>query len=160
NSALQETPYLANIAKKVYLIHRRNQFRAFKYLQDKVFSLQNVEIIWDTVVEEIQGDNKVTSILVKNVKTEQKQIIPVDGIFIFIGFETKVDIYRDFVDIDEYGFIKTDEHMRTRTEGIFAAGDIRSGSEKQLVTSASDGAIAAIRAFEYVKSLQNTLQGV
>ncbi|MCS7165675.1 MAG: thioredoxin-disulfide reductase [Candidatus Calescibacterium sp.] len=157
NSALQETTYLANIAQKIYLIHRRDQFRGFKYLQDKVFSLPNVEIIWNTVVEEIRGENKVNSIVLRNVKNQEVSLLNVDGIFIFIGFETKTDIYREFVDLDEYGFIKTDEHMRTRTDGIFAAGDIRSGSEKQLVTSAADGAIAAIRAFEYVKSIKQAV---
>lgn len=158
NTALQETPYLANITSKVYLIHRRDQFRAFKYLQDKVFSLPNVEIIWNTVVEEIKGNNKVEELLLKNVKTNELSELKVDGIFIFIGFQTNVDIYKDFVEIDEYGFIKTDEHMKTKTPGIFAAGDIRSGSEKQLVTSASDGAIAAIRAFEYVKSIKQKIE--
>lgn len=157
NSALQETPYLANIAQKVFLIHRRNQFRAFKYLQDKVFNLSNVEIIWDTVVEEIKGTNKVESIIIKNLKTNQMSELKVDGIFIFIGFETKTELFKEFVELDEYGFIKTDENMRTKTEGIFAAGDVRSGSEKQLVTSAADGAIAAIRAFEYVSKVKSTL---
>lgn len=157
NTALQETPYLANIASKVYLIHRRDQFRAFKYLQDKVFSLQNVEIIWNTVVQEIKGNNKVERLVIKNVKTGELSELPVDGIFIFIGFQTNVDIYKEFVEIDEYGFIKTDEHMKTKTPGIFAAGDVRSGSEKQLVTSASDGAIAAIKAFEYVKSIKEKI---
>ncbi|MCS7243372.1 MAG: thioredoxin-disulfide reductase [Candidatus Calescibacterium sp.] len=157
NSALQETPYLANIAKKVYLIHRRDQFRGFKYLQDKVLGLPNVEIIWNTIVEEIKGNNSVDHLVIRNVKTGEISKLFVDGIFIFIGFETKTGIYKDLVDLDEYGFIKTDEHMRTRTDGIFAAGDVRSGSEKQLVTSASDGAIAAIRAFEYVKSIKDKI---
>lgn len=160
NSALQETTYLANIVSKVYLIHRRDQFRAFKYLQDRVFNLKNVEIIWNTIVQEIKGSNKVEKLVLKNLKNDQVYELEVDGLFIFIGFETKTDIYKDFVELDEYGFIKTDHHMKTKTEGIFAAGDIRSGSEKQLVTSASDGAIAAIRAFEYVKNLKEISEGI
>jgi len=157
NSALQETVYLSNIVNKIYLIHRRDKFRGFKYLQDKVFSLSNVQIIWDTVVEEINGSNKVESIKIRNLKTNELKQLEVDGVFIFIGFETKLDIFKDFVDLDEYGFIITDRDMRTKTEGIFAAGDVRSGSEKQLVTSASDGAIAAIRAFEYVSNLKSVV---
>lgn len=157
NSALQETTYLANIAQKIYLIHRRDQFRAFKYLQDKVFNLSNVKIIWNTVIQEIRGTNKVESILIKNVQNNQFSELKVDGVFIFIGFETKVDLFKEYVELDEYGFIKTDERMRTKTPGIFAAGDIRSGSEKQLVTSASDGAIAAINAFEYIKNIRSAL---
>ena len=153
NSALQETPFLANIVNKVYLIHRRDKFRAFKYLQDRVMALPNVEIILDTVVEKIMGNNKVEKILIKNVKTGELKELNVDGIFIFIGFQTKIDIFKELVEIDEYGFIKTDDRMRTKTPGVFAVGDVRSGSDKQLVTSAADGAIAAITSFEYLSSI-------
>jgi len=156
NSALQETPFLANIVNKVYLIHRRDKFRAFKYLQDRVLSLPNVELILDTVVEKMIGDKKLEKLLLKNVKTGEYKELKVDGVFIFIGFQTKIDIFKELVEIDEYGFIKTDERMRTKTNGVFAVGDVRSGSDKQLVTSAAYGAIAAITAFEYISSLKTT----
>jgi len=157
NSALQETPFLANIVNKVYLIHRRDKFRAFKYLQDRVLALPNVEIILDTVVEKMEGDKKLEKIILRNVKTNELKELKVDGIFIFIGFETKIDIFKELIEVDEYGFIKTDERMRTKTNGVFAVGDVRAGSDKQLVTSAADGAVAAITAFEYLSSLKNTV---
>lgn len=156
NSALQETPFLANIVNKVYIIHRRDKFRAFKYLQDRVFSLPNVEIIFDTVVEKMIGEKKLEKLILKNLKTQELKELKVDGIFIFIGFETKIDIFKELVEVDEYGFIKTDDRMRTKTKGVFAVGDVRSGSDKQLVTSCADGAIAAITAFEYLSSLKST----
>jgi len=156
NSALQETPFLANIVNKVYLIHRRDKFRAFKYLQDRVFALPNVEIIWDTVVQKMEGDKKLEKLILRNVKTNELRELKVDGVFIFIGFETKIDIFKELVEVDEYGFIKTDERMRTKSRGVFAVGDVRSGSDKQLVTSAADGAVAAITAFEYLSSLKTT----
>jgi thioredoxin reductase (NADPH) len=156
NSALQETPFLANIVNKVYLIHRRDKFRAFKYLQDRVFALPNVEIIWDTVVQKMEGDKKLEKLILRNVKTNEIRELKVDGVFIFIGFETKIDIFKELVEVDEYGFIKTDERMRTKSSGVFAVGDVRSGSDKQLVTSAADGAVAAITAFEYLSSIKTT----
>ncbi|MGC8733557.1 MAG: thioredoxin-disulfide reductase [bacterium] len=156
NSALQETPFLANIVNKVYLIHRRDKFRAFKYLQDRVLNLSNVEIIFDTVVEKMIGDKKLEKLILRNVKTQELRELKVDGVFIFIGFETKIDIFKELVEVDEYGFIKTDDRMRTKTKGVFAVGDVRSGSDKQLVTSCADGAIAAITAFEYLSSLRTT----
>ncbi|MGC8814824.1 MAG: thioredoxin-disulfide reductase [bacterium] len=156
NSALQETPFLANIVNKVYLIHRRDKFRAFKYLQDRVLNLSNVEIIFDTVVEKMIGDKKLEKLILRNVKTQELRELKVDGVFIFIGFETKIDIFKELVEVDEYGFIKTDDRMRTKTKGVFAVGDVRSGSDKQLVASCADGAIAAITAFEYLSSLRTT----
>jgi thioredoxin reductase (NADPH) len=156
NSALQETPFLANIVNKVYLIHRRDKFRAFKYLQDRVFALPNVEIIWDTVVQKMEGDKKLEKLILRNVKTNELRELKVDGVFIFIGFETKIGIFKELVEVDEYGFIKTDERMRTKSSGVFAVGDVRSGGDKQLVTSAADGAVAAITTFEYLSSLKTT----
>jgi thioredoxin reductase (NADPH) len=115
-----------------------------------------VEIIWDTVVQKMEGDKKLEKLILRNVKTNEIKELKVDGVFIFIGFETKIDIFKELVEVDEYGFIKTDERMRTKSSGVFAVGDVRSGSDKQLVTSAADGAVAAITAFEYLSSLKTT----
>jgi len=162
DSALDEAMYLTKFARKVYIVHRRDEFRAAKSIQDKVFKNPKIEVIWDTVVEEIKGDGVVESMVLKNVKTGGLKEHFADkedgmfGIFPFIGFDPVSDLYKGQVDMDGAGYIITDENMKTNIPGVFAAGDIRVKSLRQVVTAAADGAIAAIAAEKYI---ENDIEG-
>ena len=157
DSALDEAMYLTKFARKVSIVHRRNEFRAAKSIQDKVFKNVKIEVIWDTVVEEIKGDGIVESIVFKNVKTgELKEYKASEedgtfGIFPFIGFDPVSGLYMGQVDMDGAGYIVTDADMKTNIPGVFAAGDIRVKSLRQVVTAAADGAIAATQAEKYIE---------
>jgi thioredoxin reductase (NADPH) len=151
DSALEEALYLTKFAKKVYLIHRRDAFRAVKIIQDRVFNCEKIEPLFDRVVKSINGTQFVESLTLKNVKTGEEEELPVDGVFIFIGNEPNSAPVAHLVDTTEQGFIITDEEMATKTPGLFAAGDVRHKSLKQVVTAAADGAIAAMSATKYLE---------
>lgn len=143
DSAVDEALYLSRIAAKVTIIHRRDKLRAVKSLQEKAFKNPKIDFIWDTVVKEIKGTDKVESLVLQNVKTGEIKELPFDGVFIFIGLDPNSGIFKDVVEVDENGFIKTNEDMETNVEGIFAAGDVRTKSVRQVITAVADGAIAA-----------------
>ncbi len=151
DSALEEALYLTKFAKKVYLIHRRDAFRAVKIIQERVKNCEKIEPLLNRVVESINGTQFVESLTLKNVKTGELEDLPVDGVFIFIGNEPNSAPVRFLVDTDERGFIITDENMATKTKGLFAAGDVRKKPLKQVVTAVSDGAIAAMSATKYLE---------
>ncbi len=152
DSAIEEALYLSNLAKKVYIIHRRDQLRATKILDKRAKENKSIEFILDTVVKEIQGDKLVNGLLVENVKTKKKDRIDVDGVFIYVGLTPNTEFVKDLIKLDENGCILTNEEMETNIEGVYAAGDVRSKSLKQVVTAASDGAIAANNAQKYIES--------
>jgi len=152
NTAVEDALYLTRFVKKVYLIHRRDEFRASKILSDTVKNNQSVEIIWNAVVTDIKGENKVEGITVKDVKSGEMRDITLDGLFVAIGQKPKSDIVKGKVETDEEGYIKTDDEMRTDKEGVYAAGDIRIKTYRQIVTATSDGAIAALNAGHYLSS--------
>jgi len=156
DTAVEEALYLTKFASKVYLIHRRDQLRATKILQERVKSNTMVEIIWNSVVTEIKGKEKVNSIVLKNVKTEEKKELNVDGVFIFIGLIPQTDFIKGIVELDENGYIKVDKEMRTTVEGIFAAGDCIQKNLRQVVTACGDGATAGYSAQLYVEDLKGT----
>ncbi len=143
DSAVQEAVFLSRFASKVYLIHRRDELRAVKVLQERAFSNEKIEFIWDSVVEEIEGQDQVKSVRVRNVKTGEVTHLPLDGVFIFIGIEPATNFVRDLIETDEQGFIKTDEWMRTSLKGVYAAGDCRLKPLLQIVTAVAEGATAA-----------------
>lgn len=157
DSAIQEAIYLTKFARKVTVIHRRDQLRAAKSLQEKAFANPKISFMWDSVVEKIEGDGLVESMSVKNVKTGE--ITKVDapeedgtfGIFVFIGYKPNSDLFRDKVALDDRGYIVTDADMKTNVPGVFAAGDIREKSLRQVVTAAADGAVAAVQAERYIE---------
>lgn len=151
DSALEEALYLTKFAKKVYLIHRRNAFRAVKIIQERVFENKKIEVILDRVVESINGKQFVESLTLKNVKTGEKEELQVDGVFIFIGYEPNSAPILHLVDATAKGFVITDEAMATKTPGLFAAGDVREKPLKQVVTAVSDGAVAAMSATKYLE---------
>ena len=152
NSALEESLYLARLVKKLYLIHRRDDFRGQKCYQDRCEVSPVIEILRSTIVCSISGGDSVTGIEVRNVKSGECHTIPVDGVFVFVGFEPQGAFYPEGLARDEKGFIKTDAEMRTNIDGIFAAGDIRSKSCRQGATAVGDGASAAHAAYAYISS--------
>ncbi|NFI07068.1 thioredoxin-disulfide reductase [Clostridium botulinum] len=157
DSALEEALYLTKFARKVTVVHRRDALRGAKSIQEKVFKNPKIEIMWDSVVEEIKGDGIVESAVFKNKKTGEITEYFADeddgtfGIFVFVGYLPINNLFKDIVTMNEAGYIKTNDRMETNIEGIFAAGDIREKSLRQVVTAAADGAIAAVEAYKYVE---------
>lgn len=148
--AVEDAIFLARICTKVYVIHRRDEFRAAKSLQERLFSLDNVEIIWDSTVKQIKGDNKVSSIIISNTKSNEEKEIETDGVFIAVGIIPNSETFEGVVGMNEQKYIIADETGVTDTDGIFTAGDIRTKMLRQIITAASDGANA-------VTSVQNYL---
>jgi len=151
DSALEEALYLTKFAKKVYLIHRRDKFRAVKIIQERVKKNEKIEPVLNKVVVSINGKDFVESLTLEDTQTGERTELPVDGVFIFIGNEPNVAPVIHLVDTDPSGFIITDEEMKTKTPGLFAAGDVRSKPLRQVVTAASDGAVAAMSATKYLE---------
>ena len=156
NAALEEAMYLTKFATKVYVIHRRNEFRADKIVQNLAFKNEKLEFVYDTVVNEINGEDTVKSLTIENVKTNEVSTLNVDGIFPYIGFMPNTDLVNGQVEQDSNGFIITDETMKTSVDGVYAAGDVRKTPLRQVITATSDGAVAAVYAGRYVEALTNT----
>ena len=154
NSAVEEAMYLTKFASKVYIIHRRNELRADKIIQQRAFKNEKIEFIWDNVVEEICGEGTVNNIVLKNVKTDEKMNLCVDGIFPYIGMNPNVEYINGQVKQNSHGFILTDETMKTSVDGVYAVGDVRNTPLRQVITAASDGAIGAVYAVKYVETLK------
>ncbi|GAB6035991.1 FAD-dependent oxidoreductase [Fundidesulfovibrio butyratiphilus] len=153
NSALEESLYLARLVKKLYLIHRRDDFRGQRCFQDRCEVAPNIEILRSSVVEEIVGADKVEAVMVKNLKTGAVKRLDVDGVFIFIGFEPQAGFFPEGADVDKLGFIVTDQDYRTTVPGIYAAGDVRSKNVRQVATAVGDGAGAASSVISYLETL-------
>ena len=160
DSAVEEAMYLTKFARKVTIIHRRDELRAAKSIQEKAFKNEKLHFMWDTVVEEVGGDGILSEMTVKNVKTGELTKIVADeddgmfGVFGFIGTLPNSKIYEGTgLEMDERGYIPTDADMHTNIPGVFAAGDIRVKSLRQVVTAAADGAIAATQAEKYINEL-------
>ena len=152
DSAVEDAFYLSRMASKVYLIHRRDKLRAQKILQERLFEQKNVVPIWKTVVKEIKGDETgVKALLLERVDTREIKELPVDGIFVAIGRRPATEPFREVVELDEGGYVVTDESCATSTPGIFAAGDVRRKSVRQVSTAVGDGAIAAYSAELYLE---------
>ncbi len=150
DAALDEGLFVARYASKVNVIHRRDRLRASAVLQDRAFANEKVNFIWDTVVESIDGEDQVKSLQLRNVKTDEAREFPVGGVFIFIGQTPNSSILEGLLSTDAGGHVIVNEWMETNVPGIFAAGDIRNNSARQVVTSTGDGATAAIRADHYI----------
>lgn len=156
DSAVEEALYLAKFARKVTIIHRRDALRAAKSIQEKAFANKKVEFMWDSVVKELKGDGLLESMVVENVKTKEQTEVKADeedgtfGVFVFIGFRPQSSVFEGKVEM-ENGYIVTDADMKTNVEGVYAAGDIRVKSLRQVVTAAADGAIAAVQAGKYIE---------
>lgn len=151
NSAIEEAMYLMKFAKKVYVIHRRDKLRADKIIQERAFKNQKIEFIWNSIVFEIQGENTVKSILLKDTQTDKISKLDVDGIFPYIGISPNTELFSGQLNQDKYGFIITDTTMATSVDGVYAIGDVRNTPLRQVVTAASDGAIGATYALRYIE---------
>lgn len=151
NSAIEEAMYLTKFAKKVYVIHRRDKLRADKIIQERAFKNQKIEFIWNSTVFEIQGENTVKSILLKDTQTDKISKLDVDGIFPYIGISPNTELFSGQLNQDKYGFIITDTTMATSVDGVYAIGDVRNTPLRQVVTAASDGAIGATYALRYIE---------
>lgn len=151
DTAITDAMELMEHATRVYLIHRRNQLRANQILQQKALSRSKLHPIWDSVVEEVIGDNRVSGLRLRNVKTGETSRLDVSGVFVAIGVVPNSKVFADVVDLDEGGFIKADQLMATSRPGIFVAGDIRTNSPRQVSGAVGDGARAALSAFKYVR---------
>jgi len=148
--AITEAFHLTKFASKVTVIHRRDQLRASRIVQEKAFSQPKIEFRWNSVVERIEGDDSVKRIRLRQVKTEDESALDVDGIFISIGLKPNTDYLKGILPLDASGHIITNEKMETKIPGIFAAGDIRHNSGRQAITAAGDGATAAIYAEKFI----------
>jgi thioredoxin reductase (NADPH) len=151
NTAVEEALYLSNIARKVYLIHRRDALRAMEYLQKEIHHKANIEIVLDSVIDEIAGRDTLEKIIVKNLKASAHRTIELNAVFVAVGVTPSTGILKDVVNMDEGGFILTDEEMKTSSDIIWACGDCRKRPLRQLVTAASEGAVAAISAYRRLK---------
>ncbi|MBI2831665.1 MAG: thioredoxin-disulfide reductase [Chloroflexi bacterium] len=144
DSAITEALHLARFASRVYLIHRRDQLRATKILQEKAFAEPKMQFVWNSVVEEIEGEEMVKRLRLRNVKTGEKTHLEVFGIFVSIGFKPRTELFKGIVPMNEGGHIITNEKLETAVPGVFVAGDVRQNSAWQAITAAGDGATAAI----------------
>ena len=148
--AITDALHLAQFASKVIVIHRRDQLRATAILQERAFAEPKIEFLWDTVVEKIKGDNFVTGLDVRNVKTDEKSNLDLSGVFIAIGYRPDTEYLKGIVLLDDGGHIVANDKMETEIPGVYAAGDIRLDSARQAITAAGDGATAAVYAHKYL----------
>ncbi|MFW5735586.1 MAG: thioredoxin-disulfide reductase [Oceanidesulfovibrio sp.] len=153
NSALEEALYLTKIVKKLYLIHRRKEFRGMMCYQDKCFADPKITMVLESTVDAILGDNEVEGLRVRNVQTDETREIEVDGLFVFVGFKPQATFLPAELNMDEAGYVITDTEMHTNIEGVYAAGDARSKLCRQVVTAVGDGATAAHAASVYLDKL-------
>lgn len=151
NSAVEEGMFLTRFARKVTIIHRRDALRADRILQERAFANPKIAFLWDTVVERILGAEKVTGVAVRNVKTDERRQLPFDGVFVMIGQQPNTEFLKGIVELDERGYIRTNERKETSLPGIFAAGDVQDYIFRQAITAAGDGAAAAISAARFLE---------
>ena len=154
DTALEDALYLTKFANTVTIIHRRDQFRASKIMQERVFANSKIKIIWDSVVTEIKGDNKVTGVKIKNVKTGEEKELKTDGVFVAIGHSPATEIFKGQIEIDDQGFIVKKENTETSVKGVFVAGDVADRRYKQAIVAAGEGAKAAIDVEKYLQENQ------
>jgi thioredoxin reductase (NADPH) len=155
DSAISEAIYLAGIAAKVTVIHRRDQLRAQKVIQDRAFANDKIDFVWNTNVTEVVGDDmKVTGVKTFNNETNENKMIPASGVFIYVGNNPMTDAFSDLNITDDKGWIKTNSKMETAVKGIYAVGDVRQKDLRQVTTAVGDGGVAGQQAFDYISSLK------
>lgn len=154
DSAVEEGLYLANLAAKVTIVHRRDELRAQKILQDRAFANDKVEFVWNANTEAILGDDKkVTGVQYSDKKTGERHVIPASGVFIYVGIDALTKEFQSLPILDDKGWVITDETMATKVPGIFAIGDVRQKGLRQIATAVGDGGIAGQQAFNYIQRL-------
>jgi thioredoxin reductase (NADPH) len=150
NSAVEAAIFLTKYAKNITIVHQFDYLQAEKYSQDELFKHNNIKIIWNSEIRNIVGEDKIEKIVIEDINNKEKSDIKADGVFVYIGYEPKTDMFKNFIDINKWGYIETDENMETNIKGIFAAGDVRSKNIRQLTTAVSDGTIAALMVEKYI----------
>lgn len=150
NTALEDALFLSNYCNQVYVIHRRDEFRGEKKLQEALKKRENVKFILDSQVTALYGQTVLEAVTIQNMKTKEEQRLDINGLFVAIGQEPDSDIFASVINLDEYGYIVADENCRTNVEGIFVAGDCRTKNIRQLTTATADGTVAALAACEYI----------
>ena len=150
DTAVSDALYLSALCSKVYLVHRRDQFRAAATLVDRIRRAENVELVLDSTVVGLSGEDRLSAVTVENKFTKERRELPVSGLFVAVGILPRTELIEGQVALDEGGFIVTDKYMQTSVPGVFAAGDIRNTPLRQVVTACADGAVAATKAIEYV----------
>lgn len=154
DSAVEESEYLAKLVNNVNIVHRRDQLRAQKILQDRAFANDKIGFTWNTIVTEIVGDGKkVTGVKTHNKETNEDRLVPTDGVFIYIGNVPMTEPFKDLGITDEQGWVITDDEMKTSVPGVFAVGDVRDKKLRQITTAVGDGGIAGQGVFSYIESL-------
>ena len=157
NSAIEEAIYLTKFASKVFVVHRRNELRADKIIQERAFKNKKIVFVWNNVVKEINGENTVNSVVLEDVKTGKQTDLTVEGVFPYIGIVPNTEDFNGQLMQDKKGFIITDETMATSINGVFAVGDVRNTPLRQVVTAVSDGAVGAVYAVKYLETLHTEL---
>ncbi|KRN31152.1 thioredoxin reductase [Liquorilactobacillus mali] len=156
DSAIEESSYLSKLVKEVNVVHRRDELRAQKILQDRAFENPKIQFTWDTVLTSIEGDGKkVTGVKTLNKKTGDESVVPTDGVFIYVGLVPMTEPFESLNVTDEQGWIVTDEKMQTKIPGIFAIGDVRKKELRQIATAVGDGGIAGQGAYNYLETLKD-----
>lgn len=150
DSAVEEAVFLTRFAKTVTIIHRRDELRAQKLLQERAFANEKIHFIWDSVVKEIKGDKRVSSVMVENVKTGEVSECKFGGVFIYVGLDPVSEFVKDLGITNEAGWIVTDNHMKTAISGIYAVGDVREKDLRQVTTAVGDGAVAGQEVYKYI----------
>ena len=155
DTALEEAMYLSNLCAKVYLVHRRDAFRASQAMQDKVFKKENIDIQWNSIPVEVLGEKKgfmksVTGLKLADTKDKSERVLPLDGIFVAIGVTPVTELFKGQIELDAQGYIVTDKGGRTNVPGVFAAGDVQDPNYRQAITAAASGCIAAVEAERFL----------
>ena len=150
DTAMEEATFLANITKKVTVVHRRDKLRASQIMQERSLKNPKISFVWDSVVKEILGDSNVTGVTSKNLKTGKEQLLKTDGVFVAIGYEPNTSIFKGQIDLDPKGYIITHKETETNVPGVFAAGDVRDFRYRQAITAAADGCKAAMDADRFI----------
>jgi thioredoxin reductase (NADPH) len=157
DAAVEEGIFLTKFGRKVIIIHRRDQLRAQKIIQDRAFANEKIEFIWDTVVESINGDKRVNSLTLRNVKTDETTELPIGAIFVFIGFHPNSDVLKEDVRKNDQGYIITNERMETTIPGIYACGDVRDQLVRQITNAVGDGTTAVMAAVYRIEEMESDL---
>ncbi len=155
NSAIEEAIFLTRYVEKITIVHRRDSLRAEKILQKRAFSNSKISFIWDTTIEEIKGEKTVNQVILKNLKTGEVSNLSCDGVFIYVGLEPNVSLFKEQIEIDPENKVLSDKFLHTNINGVFVAGDVRNTPLRQAVNAASDGALAAVSAINYIESLED-----
>ncbi len=158
DSAVEEGTFLTQFADKVTIIHRRDELRAAKLLQQRALENDKVEFIWDSVVEEIEGEDQVENLKIRNVKTGEITDYPVEGVFVYIGDVPNTEKFADLGILNEQGWIETNSQMETSVPGIYAVGDVRNTSLRQVATAVGDGSLAGHNSFDYVEDVKANMK--